>query len=411
MRILKEDITALVAEMLCLEHGNRAFDSKMQPLPKPHALWPTITIQPKTTRGLPYTIHCRPSVGVVFYILPAAQSISKVVHSVAAKLRVAGASHLCESYRTRSTTTLTMEQSNLNVTPETIVFGMRMCFKKGVKAEVSLPARLLLWTPPQGADLPMHSSKRAAFTWVFMPVDYAINSNINHIVLSSILYDATNVCSLDAGVDVDRLLWDSFQQPPPPPLISTIVCCECLIITPKSISLVKNTQILQYRFIPIPMSEKWNPQSMLTAKDIQTFHCMQCDIPLGGKCVVLRELEDTDGPVCFGECAADGVLLCVYCWNTFGIVAHRYKVYRTEIPISQSEVAMADKKYASIAPILAGTAAPFPEVDGAFIVTLVDGTKVILTTPALGKYSAIISQPLRDSGLHVIPSIEIVYIT
>jgi hypothetical protein len=234
MRVLKPTETdaeggaerRLVAEMLCLEHGARAVGPDLQPLPSPHEPWPVVKLRPITAKGVPYAVHYRPTVGVVFYTLAPGSHVADLVGRLSAQLERAGDAHL-RAYRAVAATPATVLRHKGRIAGGHVIVGPRKCYKKPVAEKSVLPARLLQWTHPDDDEPPPHYSIRAAFTWVFMPVTAALaigeggfdSMPAVNATLSAVFYDEARICNIPDGGEVSPLTIGNFEGVGLPPFL------------------------------------------------------------------------------------------------------------------------------------------------------------------------------------------------
>jgi len=196
----------LAAEMFCMEHGARVVGPDMSPAPAPHDPWPTVTLRPITAEGQPSIIHYRPVLGIVYYTL-GNYSVERLVLRVAALMSAAGDGHLRKHRAVAATPTSVLRvaarvhEGRLISGPVTNVESEGHAF--------TVPARCFTWSRPHAAHPPPHFSDRAAFTWVFIPVETAADranagfstmAEVNAVV-AAIFYDGGRICSAAADGD------------------------------------------------------------------------------------------------------------------------------------------------------------------------------------------------------------------
>jgi hypothetical protein len=440
MRILKPppgaealgaaDLARLAAEMLCLEHGARAVGPDLQLLPAPHAPWPVVTLPPVTTGGAPCGVHWRPTVGVVYYALAGRDRVADLVADLSARLDRAGDAHL-RGGRAVAATPSTVLRHRGRIAGGHAIAGPRKCYRKAAARadRADLPARLLLWTPPDDHEPPPHYSIRAAFTWVFMPVIAALeisragfdSAAAVNAVVSAVFYDGARISRLADGGGALALAVADFGAVDPPPFLAAPAAGRPLA-PPGGAFVVDRGGRLTYvgRALSLTVAEArrvwppdlllrralaaeaWAPPSILmtggarrAGPEDRDFQCLSCAAPLGGAAVVVRGARAArhgqHGNLMFRAAAAPGkllagvaedgrdadagVLMCPFCWNSLEapecLTAHMggARVTYTVLPFSQAEAAAACPGYEQIATLLAGAAAPLPGAPGAFTVT------------------------------------------
>jgi hypothetical protein len=418
MRIVKDGITALVSEMLCLEHGARLYDSELQLMPKPHELWPTVTIKPKTKHGFPQVVHYQPTVGIVLYCLPRTQTIASLVKSVAKKLEEFDVQHLTETYKlTGAVSCMTGRQAIPHVDATTVVVGPQPVFRKCAPETARLPARLLQWTPSDLVfELPRSHSIRAAFTWVFMPLHIGLHpppdpsKSLLNMLLASIVYDATNICIHDAGTDVDWLKRSDIVIDIEDPLNGY----DCFLINPDGKPLlIRDYSVLSAKPKPPLPIERWTPSDLYMPQRftvIDMYICNSCNIPLGDECIVLRQIEIDSSPILYGESASAEFLVCIHCWNSFNIPSNvSYKAFRTSLPFSQAENLAKNPKRDRHHALLTCKITTFPAIPGVYIATAPDGSqKILMDHERHQRYDCLSMPKIIDLNLPVIPMVMII---
>lgn len=477
MRVLKPTETdadggaerRLVAEMLCLEHGARAVGPDLQPLPAPHEPWPVVKLRPITAKGVPYAVHYRPTVGVVFYTLAPGSRVADLVGRLSAQLERAGDAHL-RAYRAVAATPATVLRHKGRVAGGHVIVGPRKCYKKPVVKKADLPARLLQWTPPDDDEPPPHYSIRAAFTWVFMPVTAALaigegdfdSMPAVNATLSAVFYDEARICNIPDGGEASPLAIGNFEGIGLPPFLLPPAGAAPASAVPTRLGprggavLLDGAGRLTYvgrllnlhlkagrgvwppgrNVLQLP-AEAWAPETILLPGGLanaksRDFQCVSCMAPLGGEVVVIRAPRapatgqhrewfycpvGSNVPLIGGALADGALLLCAFCWNALESPAclsvHMgARVTHTVLPFSQAEAAAACPGYEPLAPLLAGTAAPLAGAPGAFVVKTPDGgpgggASVILACEKLGRYPAITHPAVAAAKLGVVTGVAL----
>jgi hypothetical protein len=465
MRVLKpektDDEVRLVAAMLNIEKGALAVGPNLEPLPPPHEPHPVVKMDPITARGVPYVIHYRSTVGVVYYTLTQGSHIAALIGRLAAQLDRAGDAHL-RGYRAVAATPTTVLRHKMRVAPAggSMVVGPQKCHKKAiVDNKAGLPARLLhQWLPPNdGSDIkpPPHYSVGAAFTWVFMPVTAALamgeigfdSMPAVNASLSAIFYDGGQTSNIPDGGEIALLtpnhfdvvgLPDFLRLPPHHmPRHGVILVHEDGRLT--FVGRILNLHLKAGRNVWPPErsilqqlpAEAWAPETILLPGEkianskSRGFQCVSCLAPLGGVVVIIRGgcVPATNLHRDWFYCAAEprtplvgnaaaGLPLCAFCWNSLESPAcladHMgASLTHTTIPFSQAEAAAACPSHKMLAPLLAGTATPITGAKGAFIVKTPEngpggGVSVILACEKMGRYPAVTYPAIAAAKLSVI---------
>jgi hypothetical protein len=368
----------LIAEMLCLEHGARAFGPDGKPLPEPHEPWPIVKLHPITATGIPSIIHYRPTVAVVYYTLLPKSSPRALMERLAAALERAGDAHL-RGYRAVAATPATVLRQKGRVNGGTVIVGARKCVKKRNAEKAGYPARLLQLAAPDDGP-PPHYSIGAGFTWVFMPITAALAigaANFESMpavnaTLSAVYYDESQISTIPDGSDVARLTIGDFGAGDPPLFLGDAEALRTQAgrahheIVPEGGAVLIDLdgrltfvgRLLTLHLKPgqgawppgrgleqLP-TEAWAPKTVLrlsarpggadeTSRD---FQCVNCAAPLGGAVAVIRAPRAPRAPeyqglygihkrewsyipaapnslLLKGAEADIGVLLCAFCWD------------------------------------------------------------------------------------------------
>ena len=160
----------LIATMHNIERASLAVDDRGEPLSAPLAPYPTYVVKPTTTKGLPVTYHIKATVGVVFYTAGTGFQLLPLINRIRDGLAKFGYQHLT-SYCATSVSPCATVRKMPSLDESTHVMGPRKPYRKPhTDKPDTLPARLILFTPPLHNEVPPHISYRARFTWVFMPI-------------------------------------------------------------------------------------------------------------------------------------------------------------------------------------------------------------------------------------------------
>ena len=234
MRVVSGSYPRLIAEMLNLEHGALVVDpDSLQPLPPPHATWPAVVMPPRTAEGHPFTIHYRPTVGVVYYTQAQGEDVEGLVAGVASMLERAGDAHLRQRNYAVAATPAAVLRHTGRVSCCNVIFGPRKnnhaASPGGANCRPGdlLPARLLVYTADGVTTPPAHYG-RAGFTWVFMPIAAALaigergfdSMPAVNASISAIFFDGGRASTLRDGAEVSLLAEDHFEVPPVPDLFA-----------------------------------------------------------------------------------------------------------------------------------------------------------------------------------------------
>jgi len=460
----------LAAEMLCLEHGARVYNPDLTIAPKPHALWPSITINPTTDRGLPYTIQYKPCVGVVYYSERDQFRVSQFINRIIRLLDDAGDDHLT-SHRTIGATPSTIIWRKGGVSSGYHYAGNSTCPVNYLDDETqSVVARYFLYTTKSDFARPPHYSTRGAFTWVFKHIASAVHMGrikrytirtINATV-AGIVYDAANITNLADGSSVDRLKHDHFKSFTRPNFIKIFRSADGGTITNDighistineynttalMIDINANLKLLgNYKLTPTDPpkpqidEEKWDPTTIVykeegspacmgTTSD-RGFTCLTCAVPLGGDAIVLRNVStpkyfhvdycNHDGGIArtraqyspLGGDLIGGYLMCVPCWNSMDDSCTKHLdmvATRTVIPFSQGDACISCPGYSALGPILNGRATFISEDPkiGAVLVDTPCGSQVILAAQSLGYYPDILHAYIARLGTYTIAQVRL----
>lgn len=242
--------TTLVATMLNMEHGALAYDAKGEPLPAPHAPYPTVTIPAASRHGRAMRYHLRPTVGYVFYTANLAFRLDAFIQRVADALSARGHEHIAAlrvaditphaSIKTRrhgeggADGALLTEKACI---PATVVTKSLAEYVQRDGEAPPLPARILASLPWLDGKLHSHISRCAGFTWIFASAAAIIESSTTVLEgaptatggrapsssvpatvyatqfnarTASILYDVASLATCADGADIDRVTMAHF---------------------------------------------------------------------------------------------------------------------------------------------------------------------------------------------------------
>jgi len=362
-------IRRLVAEMLCLEHGARALKADLTPEPEPHAPWPILRVPPRTRRGVAYTIHYRPSVGVVYTDVPFDQFTAAVLPL----LHAAGVAHLLRFRAVEATMGVTI-RAEPQLPPTTVIRSSGNW--PSIRGNKSC-ARLIFRHTGIMAGIPYFST-RAAFMWVIEPTHQVSQTEgsslgVLNAGVAGIVYDR-RIPGLARSLDPGPL---RFQTVLPPKLNGLRLACP----------LVHGGGTLTYggHAAPFSNTEAWSALPLETSPDLdrKNARCICCAAPVGGKAVVLRRIcgptDNHGGPVWSSARVplSPRELICGICWMQLppGCVEHLGALaYQTTLPWSQ---AGACDTGSALATLLAGTPTP-THVPGVVRVTTAAGDILLI---------------------------------
>ncbi len=421
MRILNGTCeTQLAAEMLCLEHGARAVGPDLAPLPPPHAPWPLIAIPPATKAAVPYSVHYRPAVGIVFYTRPAGFDVSAFVHRVRALLARASDAHL-RGYRAcaASPAAVLRYKGRAREGASTIIAGPRAPPVKLPRAGGVVPARLLLFTPPDHIVIPRHWSVAAVFTWVFMPIEVALKASLEgysgaanaNALVAGLVFDAASILGAPlAPRDIDTLTPTDLGCVPlpagfdPAPILQ--LCGPrapgALVIDGATVTFAGSyrnmrrqsaqdtaTRALEIAVLPVM------PWDEVKAADT----CVICHVPLAGTVVVARQMRSAPNlhnqmfppGYVVGQELNVAVAFCRFCCPPMECLRVHMggACVRAVVPRTLAEACAAYPAYAPLAPLLTGVVHVIPNVANAYSLETKTYGEIVLAGGALGAFPTI----------------------
>jgi len=349
----------LAAEMLCMEHGARAFDKELAPLLAPHEPWPLVDL---SGEGF---LHYKPAVGVVYYVPGEGFSAAALAGRLEALLGAAGSSHL-ETRRAVASTLATVS---------------RVCPR--------LPPRALVCA--SGGQEPPYLSTRAVFTWVFAPISAALElakdgfrtlAEVNAAV-ASLLYDAGRLCRVpDGGSLRFPLRRELFCVGPELPGLDHPM--SALVADP-----VRGGLFFAGRYEALgawrgPPRGCGPPSEDAPGRPPR---CLGCEAPVGGVAYALTSLRvpscglHAGAPCWYSHEYLPGaqllrpgerVYLCVFCWESFEdpgcpCVHAAGNAAQVGLAMSQAEACAATPGYERISLLLKGTVRAIADVPGAYV--------------------------------------------
>lgn len=416
----------LAAEMLNMEIGARAFGADGAPLAPPHAPWPLIAVPAATTAGVPYEVHYRPAVGVVYYTRPDRFSVQALVRRLVPLLEAAGAAHL-QGYRAAAASPAAVLRYQGRARAGTTVKGPCDPPARLAREGAKIPARLMVFTPDTSTEAPRHWSVAAVFTWVFMPIEAALRAsregyssmaNVNALV-AGLVFDAAGICGGDgpAARDVDLLTINELGLVPVPLGIDAAgVAGLCgrgskgalVIGTTGRVTfagsyrnLTANSATMTAQAVAALASEPW-AHAMAASGDTL---CALCRTPHGGEAaVVARQLtgsitpgpNQTHTPMRYNpnnnrplQPPATATVLCRFCCPPCLAEHMGGALTRSMPPLTAAQACAASASHAALAPLLGSTARAVPGVVGAFILETPAHGTIIITGGHLGGFPTI----------------------
>jgi hypothetical protein len=365
--IITQDIDSLIREMLAIERGN--YDDGTPT--------PTVVIPPKTSGGLPTTVHYKTVVGIVYYSMPAMLTedgkwrqdeiyISMLVQKIYGILSRYN-EHL-SGYRATAASTATIMRHKNRVRPETILCGPKSSFKLTTDSFI-LPARIIFWSFDE--EIPSHISKIAAFTWYFLPIESAIelpansSANVNALV-ASIYYDEYQFM---IPRQITSLKYSDFKPNTAFDVLNEFSDSAFLAGYGSKLIFVGNKNHLY------PPKDT----DMFVGDPPANFAMRQCSICLAPFCntaILINNARKIFTRTVFDE----QIALCEFCWAA--VTAADIKVTKINIPQSQAELARTFPEYEKIACYLENDVTILGE--GIFMVDIADGRRVVLTSQKWG---------------------------
>jgi len=456
-----DDVARIAALMLNFEHGALVRGANGEELPPPHKPFPIVELSSITDDGLPTTIHYKPTVGVIFYTAARGFNVETLAEELSNHLEAAGDDHL-RGYRTVAATPSTVMRHKARVVGGHVLKGPRACYRNSRTTTDPLPSRLFNWVPPDANGmLPLHYSIRAAFTWVFMPITHAIKverfntmSQVN-AMMSSILYDAGNICIHEDHTEIRKVKDSDFVCYDPPQTLARVwhrcgtmlnSTSAVLIVDPAvgvmeisgTSSTLFGTRASQTALshnspterVPWTSQQgeplKFEPWEGINLHEEDGAHtCVFCEIPASDNMVVIRggivpaagvhrEWEfnqlNPGEPLFSPGDHEKGRLLCCRCWNSLSssscITTHlNAQLSYTTVPMNQARAFADHPRYSAIGRLLEGTIRP-SEINGAFILTI-DGEEAVLCAKKLGNYPRLTCPGISELQLPVLSRLRI----
>ena len=442
MRILNGTCeTQLAAEMLCLEHGARAVGPDLAPLPPPHAPWPLIAIPPATKAAVPYSVHYRPAVGVVFYTRPANFDVAAFVHRIRALLGASDA-HL-RGYRAcaASPAAVLRYKGRAREGASTIIAGPRAPPTKLPRVGV-VPARLLVFTPPDHAVVPRHWSVAAVFTWVFMPIEVALKASLEgyssaanaNALVAGLVFDAAAIlgaarvprdvdtitptdlgcASLPAGFDPAPILLLCGPRAPGALVIdgATVTFAGSYRNMRRQSAQDAARHALGVAALPVM---PWN--EALAAGDGRDT-CIICHVPLAGAVVVARQMRSAPNVhnrmfppgYTVGTDLNATVAFCRFCCPPLECLRdHMHGVCaRAIVPRTLAEACAAYPAYAPLAPLLTGVVRAVPNVANAYSLETKTYGEIVLAGGTLGAFPTVACPAIGALRLPAFPQLNLI---
>lgn len=286
------NIQKIVALMLNFEHQSTIFNEDLtkKDINTPFPIIPIDNIN----------VHYGATSGIIFYNASLNFNLSAFIEEII-KCISPFDTHLISTKIALSTSSSIIKQER--VIPGTH-FGKYPFFKKTIKTET--PARLFIQN--KEITLPPYYSARASFTWYFMPISTILNihefENLNEVnaMISSIFYDASNLCKLDGLVYC--LSVEDFNIEYLPKLTEDVAL---LIDIQNNLTIIDNYRSLYYPKINLS-EKKWED-----VKDIIPYHnCFNCNCKFIQECILVNVDDILNVSL---DLLDSNILLCTYCWN------------------------------------------------------------------------------------------------
>jgi hypothetical protein len=432
MRILRlADDCALAAEMLNFESGKRVMGPDFKPLPPPHEACPIIDITPVTKRGVPFQIHYRPALGVVYCVLAVGDTLEDLAKRMVAILERAGYKHL-SAYRAVAATAAAVMRRKGRALHKTVFEAHRDIdtLSETPQHGGKLPARLVCCST-YCYFAPPCSSNRAVFTWLFLPIDAifgivatqideANTEKITNAVLAGIVHDPPGLTREDIPRDTLSLVRQDFgNENPEQKQYAIQLQAICGVATDGALILQRGRFRFTGRWAATRShhKERCPPNSEWPDMPQQ---CSLCDAPLdevamvlrGAKCPTVRYHQTWHAPA---PQAADRnmggrevIVLCQDCFIPKSCVRHLEgtAVY-CKVPLSQVEICALNPRYAPLLPILEGKVSRIEGVAGAFSVQY-GGEEFVVVGGNRGGYPAICYEAIARRRATVIPLLNII---
>lgn len=429
----------LVSTMINIERGALTVGDRGEPLPAPHAAYPTLEVKPVTKRGLPTVYHLKPTVGIVFYTAGTGFHIPSFVARLRTGLAKHGYEHLI-AYRTTAITPCATIKKIPDLQADTTIIGPRKPYKKGkIDSSAGLPARLMLFTPPLHEELPTHVSYRAGFTWVFMSIGAIVDMQMVggapalNALMASALYDDAGLIRLENDAIIHKLSSTDIITPALPPAIQKAVDfgfnSTVVVVTRKgatrTLELSGSVPIDDAGITRVVGEVPWSTLKTCNeeAKDMS---CPMCMAPLWGEVYAIvdphmprgNELDGTwqftpfDG-IPPGASILEGrsVVVCKYCARRLcaGLPGHlQCTVVRTRVACTHDQAWEKSRHKFLLALTQAGTAGvtPIPDMSGWFTVG-VAGSEFVLRPAGPGAYSCTAIPQISARPILNIPNLSV----
>lgn len=425
MRILRgAGDTELAAEMLNFEFGARVMGSDFKQLPAPHEPFPTLDIQPITKEGVPFQVHYRPALGVVYYVEPAGDSIQAQVERVATLLDSVGFQHLT-SYRAVAATAAAVMRRKNRVLSKTILENYHDIALVSGSSDSVRPARLIFCCTAENVVPPCISS-RAVFTWVFLPIAavFKITMRANddktgeivNASIAGIVHDGPGLLRKDTPSELLEITIEDFGKATDDQL-ANIARLQDICGTSTNGALLFSRG--RFRFTK-KQSTPWTAGRTITPSEEKwpnVLQCSVCDSPLNEVALILRGASQPTirhHPIWYSAdqpCKLNGgadIILCQDCQISTSCVSHMGgRVSSCRVPLSQIEICAQLPQYAPLVPVLEGIVSRIEGVPGAFLIRHASGD-IIVIGGSRGKYPAIQYEVIARQNALVVPLLNII---
>lgn len=403
----------IAASMICLEAGAEIVDDTGERIAGPHKKYPMIAVPPTTKKGVGFSVHYKPSVGILFYSATHDFDLKKFVTRVSDRMHSIGDSHLNTSRAISAAPCAILRKTEVIASRQCVeivssIDDVKRILTKRKPAlerkrrtgrrrahspvdaapETQKYTRKIIVLPPTFQHyLPMFSNTHGSvFTWFVMNGSAALSLlskspgrhiNCVNAMIASVFADFGKVFDIRQCMETMKIppLRRKYYQRPDPwekgdqkgekkdgrkddeiPLLIKTVSKEAILVNIDSEEMTvvgsRNNfiKIQTENKLPAARRGDWKDLDVVSDEKNGIHRCFLCDIPLWGNVFVVHGAKPTE--VMDPIIGQRGIAVCKFCNdNLVRASGLKYTLYKVKLPQTQIQ-ALEASEYRDYVPIL-----------------------------------------------------------